>query len=102
MKPFRKAAKARRRTNSLRYPAFRVGLKGRGLSGEHIQLCAEGARRKPNLSGKRTETLERLITVFIGQSSFYVGLFFIWLDFEKEGHLYVRENSRFHRLCKQL
>ena len=28
----------------------------RGLSGEHIQLCAEGARRKPNLSGKRTET----------------------------------------------
>ena len=29
----------------------------RGLSGEHIELCAEGARRKPNLSGKRTETL---------------------------------------------
>ena len=26
-----------------------------GLSGEHIQLCAEGARRKPNLSGKWTE-----------------------------------------------
>ena len=22
---------------------------------KHIQLCAEGARRKPNLSGKRTE-----------------------------------------------
>ena len=30
-------------------------LKSGGLSGEHIQLCAEGARRKPNLSGKRTE-----------------------------------------------
>ena len=28
----------------------------RGLSGEHIELCAEGARQKPNLSGKRTET----------------------------------------------
>ena len=28
-----------------------------GLSGEHIQLCAEGARRKPNLSGKRTEMI---------------------------------------------
>ena len=26
-----------------------------GLSGEHIQLCAEGARRKPNLSGEWTE-----------------------------------------------
>ena len=27
-----------------------------GLSGEHIELCAEGARlEKPNLSGKRTE-----------------------------------------------
>ena len=32
-----------------------VGPKSRGLSGEHIQLCAEGARRTPNLSGKRTE-----------------------------------------------
>ena len=30
-----------------------------GLSGEHIELCAEGARRKPNLSGKRTEKHER-------------------------------------------
>jgi len=33
----------------------------RGLSGEHIQLCAEGARRKPNLSGKRTETQDAYI-----------------------------------------
>ena len=30
--------------------------KSGGLSGEHIELCAEGARQKPNLSGKRTET----------------------------------------------
>jgi hypothetical protein len=30
--------------------------KSGGLSGEHIELCAEGARRKPNLSGKWTET----------------------------------------------
>ena len=34
-------------------------LKSGGLSGEHIQLCAEGARRKPNLSGKRTENKQR-------------------------------------------
>ena len=58
-----------------------IRLMGGGLSGEHIQLCAEGARRKPNLSGKRTEMLERLMAVFIGQSSFCAGLFFIWLDF---------------------
>ena len=30
--------------------------KSGGLSGEHIKLCAEGARRKLNLSGERTET----------------------------------------------
>ena len=34
---------------------------GGGLSGEHIQLCAEGARRiSPNLSGKWTETQDAL------------------------------------------
>ena len=34
----------------------------RGLSGEHIQLCAEGARPKRlNLSGKRTETQDGYI-----------------------------------------
>ena len=36
---------------------YESGTGGGGLSGEHIQLCAEGARRKPNLSGKRTEML---------------------------------------------
>ena len=39
---------------------------GGGLSGEHIKLCAEGARREPNLSGKRTE--ERIIAFSV---SFY-------------------------------
>ena len=34
--------------------AFRATGCG-GLSGEHIQLCAEGARHKSNLSGERTE-----------------------------------------------
>ena len=34
---------------------------GRGLSGEHIQLCAEGARLdQPNLSGKWTENMRFL------------------------------------------
>ena len=31
------------------------GLGIGGVSGELIELSAEGARRKPNLSGKRTE-----------------------------------------------
>ena len=39
---------------------FVVRPKSRGLSGEHIQLCAEGARRWPNLSGKRTEINEAI------------------------------------------
>ena len=34
-----------------------VEPKSGGLSGEHIQLCAEGARCEPNLSGKWTEKL---------------------------------------------
>ena len=36
---------------------------GRGLSGEHIELCAEGARLLPNLSGKRTENT---LVMFMG------------------------------------
>ena len=43
--------------------AFRTGRGG--LSGEHIQLCAEGARLLPNLSGERTEMLiENLYAFF--------------------------------------
>lgn len=49
-----------------------------GLSGEHIELCAEGARRKPNLSGKWTET-----------QNFYVRSSPVWAAFlllsQKEG-----------------
>ena len=48
---------------------FVVGPKSRGLSGEHIQLCAEGARLKPNLSGKRTEKIEHLPAMGFRQSS---------------------------------
>ena len=69
MKPFRKAATAHRRIKSLRYLRWEIGLKGRGLSGEHIELCAEGARRpEPNLSGKWTETRNTVNTVSVGSS----------------------------------
>ena len=44
MMPFGKVVNTHRRTNSFRYPHIRVRPKGRGLSGEHIELCAEGAR----------------------------------------------------------
>ena len=46
-----------------------------GLSGEHIQLCAEGARRKPNLSGKWTEMLFK--STSFPKAVLYTGLFFI-------------------------
>ena len=57
---FGKVAFAHRRTNNLRHPE-KGRTESRGLSGEHIQLCAEGARQTqglPNLSGKRTENLQ--------------------------------------------
>ena len=64
--------------NSCEAPQNETWLKGRGLSGEHIQLCAEGARRMPNLSGKRTEKqidylLRRLQSLFRAAFLFYVG-----------------------------
>ena len=39
---------------------------GGGHSGEFIQLNAEGARRKPNLSGKQTEQIDfiPIVSVF--------------------------------------
>ena len=55
MKLLGKVANAHRRINSLRYLLQEDRTESRGLSGEHIQLCAEGARQSPNLSGKRTE-----------------------------------------------
>ena len=51
-----------------------------GLSGEHIQLCAEGARRKPNLSGKRTEICDAPTYAGISpeHSSSDEGCFFVY------------------------
>ena len=46
--------------------------------------------------------LERLMAVFIGQSSYFTGLFFIWLNFEKEGYLYVRKDIGLYRICKSI
>ena len=45
-------------------PKKLTGMKrpeSRGLSGEHIELCAEGARHMPNLSGKWTEMHEHIL-----------------------------------------
>ena len=81
MKLLGKVATAHRRINSLRYP-LQDRTESRGLSGEHIQLCAEGARRPPNLSGKRTEmqSITDLLAVFM-QSSFLwdCNLFYVFL-----------------------
>jgi len=52
------------------------GPKSGGLSGEHIQLCAEGARRKPNLSGKWTEMLNSMTMYIIPDSP--AGLSFLF------------------------
>ena len=52
-----------------------------GLSGEHIQLCAEGARRKPNLSGKRTEYAQVVLRpVFLEQSCLGLLLLLLFLE----------------------
>jgi len=51
--------------------------KRRGLSGEHIQLCAEGARFKPNLSGKWTEMQYAML-----EQSF-IGLLFMYYKKEE-------------------
>ena len=45
-------------------------LEGRGLSGEHIELCAEGARLRPNLSGKQTEERHLSIMPFFPEPLF--------------------------------
>ena len=55
MKLFRKAALPAEGLTVSGICHVQIGLESRGLSGEHIELCAEGARQKPNLSGKRTE-----------------------------------------------
>ena len=50
-----------------------------GLSGEHIQLCAEGARwlRLPNLSGKRTE-MRIYFAIRVSRQSRFGAAYFVW------------------------
>ena len=81
---FGKVAYARRRINSLRYLFQKVGPKSRGLSGEHIGLCAEGARRYAAESLRQTdgdaEMLLRVTmpysrdAVLIGRTAFFGGI----------------------------
>lgn len=68
---------------------LRIRLKSGGLSGEHIELCAEGARQMPNLSGKRTETHQpHFGGLLIVEQSFLLGLLFLFLLLSwKEGIL---------------
>jgi len=58
-----------------------------GLSGEHIQLCAEGARQRPNLSGKRTETQD----AYNCAEQSLCGLLFVLFENLKEVIDYVRQ-----------
>ena len=46
---------------------------------KHIQLCAEGARQKPNLSGKRTETQDA--NIYAGSPC--AGCFLFLLDYRE-------------------
>jgi len=69
-----------------------------GLSGEHIQLCAEGARRKPNLSGKWTEKLEVVrYSLFSGSPA--RGCLFLFVNIRNEVIYYARKNPGFHWIC---
>ncbi len=46
-------------------------------------MGAEGARRKPNLSGKRTERMQAARSVFLRRSCFIAALFFYEKEKEK-------------------
>ena len=59
---------------------------GGGLSGEHIQLCAEGARQMPNLSGERTETQD----AYICAEQSLCGLLFVFLEKMERGNYYAQ------------
>jgi hypothetical protein len=72
---------------------------GGGLSGEHIQLCAEGARRKPNLSGKRTETQVALL--FAEQSLNWAAFLFFEEKLER-GNCYAQQTYGFYRICQSV
>ena len=57
---------------------------GGGLSGEHIQLCAEGARlNEPNLSGERTETQDADINC---AEQSLCGLLFVFTEENERGN----------------
>ena len=57
-----------------------------GLSGEHIQLCAEGARLRPNLSGKWTE--DAYISLFAPfVQSFFEDCFFVAIIMKEGNYL---------------
>lgn len=59
--------------------ALYAGPSGGGLSREHIELCAEGARHMPNLSGKWTEMLIYKLQSFI-QTVLCAGLSFSFVN----------------------
>ena len=71
----------------------KVRLKSRGLSGEHIQLCAEGARRyAESLRQTDRDAAGFLIWVFLCSPRLGAVLFFAL----KEGYCYVRKNHGFY------
>ena len=73
------------------FPWRHSGMKRPDVEGsleKHIHLCAEGARRKPNLSGKRTET--QACAVFALQSLW--GLLFVLYREIERGSLLCTAN----------
>ena len=65
-----------------------------GLSGEHIQLCAEGARRRPNLSGERTEIADRQVMRFFW--AVLRGLSFLFVIIRNEVKIYAWKDFGFN------
>ncbi len=87
-----KAAIAHRRINSLRYSFYEDKTGSRGLSGEHIKLCAEGARRNAE-SLRQTDgevCKSQGCPGLTMQSSYCVGAAFYLVKQEKEGTNDVR------------
>jgi hypothetical protein len=73
---------------------------GGGLSGEHIQLCAEGARRiSPNLSGKWTETQDAL---FFAEQSLCRAAFLFFEEKLERGNCYAQQTYGFYRICQSV
>ena len=71
---------------------------GGGLSGEHIQLCAEGARLKSRISqanGQRRKMLK------FSRSSPCVGCFFVFKKMER-GNMYAQQTYGFYWICESV